>query len=238
MGYDNRRILVISDTHYPFSHPDTMPFLVALNNKYSFTRIIHIGDEVDLHSVSFHEHDPDLPGPGHELQLAIEQLLPLYRLFPVVDVLESNHGALFKRKVKASGLPERILKSSRDILMAPKGWNWHEELLVRLPNGLDVMFFHSKGTDSVKISKQLGMCTVNGHHHTQFSINKWATPNGTKWAMVVGCLIDITQRAYSYQRNAILKPVIGCGVIVDSVPKLELMPLDKSGRWTGKLSKW
>ena len=41
----NKRILIISDTHCPYHHPDLIPFLKSLKKKYKPDRIIHIGDE-------------------------------------------------------------------------------------------------------------------------------------------------------------------------------------------------
>jgi len=233
---DNRRILIISDTHLPYHHKDTFQFLAALHNKYAFTRIIHVGDEVDLHTASFHDKDPNLYGASHELELAVCELRKLYKLFPKAEVMESNHGALFKRKIKHHGLPESILRSSREILDAPKGWKWKEDLVIKLPNKQLVYICHGKSVNALAMSKQLGMNTVNGHFHTQFSIQKWATPVASYWAMVVGCLIDKNSRAYGYQKNEIMKPVLGCGMIIDSQPKLELMQVGSDGRWLKKIS--
>lgn len=231
----NKRILVIPDTHYPSAHPDALPFLSALKEKYKPTRVIHLGDEIDGHAISFHETDPDLYSPGYELKAAREMLKPLYRLFPVVDVMESNHGSLVYRKGKASGLPSIVFKSYGEILDAPKGWKWHRDLTLKLPSGQHVMFFHGKGSNALNQSKLIGMSTVNGHFHTQFSINKWATHLGTNFAMVCGCLIDTKSKAFAYDSNNLLRPVLGAGLILNSQPQLVLMQRDGRGRWTGRL---
>ena len=126
----NSRILVISDMHHPYSHPDTIEFLIALHKKYKFDRVVCVGDEVDGHAISFHQSDPDLLAPGDELKTAIRRMQPLYRVFPSVDVLDSNHGSLVYRKGKFAGLPRAVFKSWREILEAPKGWKWHFELTI------------------------------------------------------------------------------------------------------------
>ena len=87
----SKSLLVISDLHATYMHPDTLPFLRALKRKYSFDRVICIGDEVDFHALSFHDSDPDLPSAGEELTRAIKSLKPIYKMFPNVDVVESNH---------------------------------------------------------------------------------------------------------------------------------------------------
>lgn len=231
----NKRILVIPDCHFPYAHPDAIKFLTALKERYKPTRVINLGDEIDAHAISFHEVNPDLPSPGAELELAIEKLKPLYRIFPELDIMESNHGSRFYRKGLASGLPAAVFKSYGEILSAPRGWRWHRDLTLRLPNGQRVMFFHGKGSNALAGSKLIGMSTVNGHFHTQFNINRWEVDGANHFAMVCGCLIDTTSRAFAYDSNNLLRPVLGAGLILDSQPQLVLMQRDGRGRWTGKL---
>ena len=66
----NKRILVISDTHFPYQHPDCILFLAALRSEYKPDRVVHIGDEIDGHAISFHNSDPDLI--VHQMNLNIE----------------------------------------------------------------------------------------------------------------------------------------------------------------------
>ena len=162
---NNKCILIISDLHAPYSHPDTEAFLKAIKSKYRPTRVILSGDEVDFHSLSFHDHDPDLDSPGTELKKAIDCLKPLYKLFPTAQVLESNHGSLVIRKALSHGLSRKLFKSPREILEAPKGWTWHFDIVASLPNGTDCYFHHSKGANVKKNSQALGMSFVQGHHH-------------------------------------------------------------------------
>jgi hypothetical protein len=172
---------------------------------------------------------------GYELRAAKEALKAIYRLFSDVDVMWSNHGSLIFRKGITSGLPLDVFKPIREIMDAPKGWQWHESLTLQLPNGQHVCFFHSKTSNALSVSKSLGMSTVNGHYHTQFSIQRWSSPIAQHFAMVSGCLIDTRSNAFAYDRHQILRPILGASVIIDSQPKLEPMLLDRHLRWTGKL---
>ncbi len=229
----NSRILVIPDLHCPYQHPDAVAFLSALKTKYRPTRVINLGDETDGHAVSYHESDPDMASAGFELKSAIAALEPIYRLFSDVDVLFSNHGSLIFRKGLTAGLPADVFKSYAEIYKAPKGWSWHKDLTVELPNGEMVYFCHGRQANALNMSQKLGMSTVNGHYHTQFSIQTWQSPTSVHFAMVSGCLIDPRSSAYAYNRLEVLRPIVGASVIIESVPKLELMRLDKHGRWTG-----
>ena len=67
------KILCISDTHYPYAHPDHLDFLQALKKKYKFgskDKYVMLGDELDYSALSFHDSDPDLPNSTKELDLA------------------------------------------------------------------------------------------------------------------------------------------------------------------------
>ena len=66
----HKSILIISDTHIPYHHKDLFPFLKAIKKLYKPTKIVHIGDEVDKHALSFHDSDPDLPSAGDELKIS------------------------------------------------------------------------------------------------------------------------------------------------------------------------
>lgn len=232
---NNSRILVISDLHAPYMHIDTVKFLKAIKNKYSPTRVISSGDEADFHNISFHDSDPDLDSAYVELQKAIEQLSPIYKLFPKVEVLESNHGSLVLRKAIANGLSRKFFRSPGEILEAPKGWSWHFDLVIKLPDGTDCYFHHSKGANVKKNSQAMGMSFVQGHHHESFEICYWGNPNALLFGMTVGCLVDPKSLAMAYNKNNLKRPIIGCAVIIDSKPLLIPMKLNRKGRWTGKL---
>jgi hypothetical protein len=231
----NSSVLVISDTHFPYCHKDTLDFLKALKDEYKPDRVIHIGDEIDGHSISFHNHDPDLLSPSDEFQQAIVHLKSLYKLFPKVDVIESNHGSLVYRKGKALGLPRNVFKSYREILEAPKGWRWHFDLTITLSDRTKAYFCHGKTASFGKLSQSMAMNTIQGHYHERFEIFYWASPSGLYWDMRVGCLINDKSLAFNYNNTNLKRPLIGTGMIIDGQPKLFPMILDKHGRWIGKL---
>jgi hypothetical protein len=108
----DKRIIVISDMHIPYHHPDTFKFLKALDKTFNATRIINIGDEVDAHGISFHDSDPDLLSPGDELRAAQKELKTLVKIFPKMDLVHSNHGSLLYRRGKAGGIPRHYLVRS------------------------------------------------------------------------------------------------------------------------------
>lgn len=232
----NRRILVIPDMHMPYCHPDTWAFLKAVKRKYSPDKVICLGDEVDGHALSYHESDPDLDSAGPELEKAIRLLKPIYAMFPVCDILESNHGSLAYRKAKTAGIPRRYLKSYREALEAPAGWHWYFDLTVRMANGQDCYFHHGKTSSQGKLSQRQSQCAVQGHYHSKFHVTYWANSVALFWDAHAGCLADNKSLAMAYGKNSMEKGIVGCMVILDGVPQLVPMELTRSGRWTGKLA--
>ena len=213
-------ILVIPDQHFPFNHPDIIAFLKAVAKKYKPDKVINLGDEVDLHAFSFHEKHPDLMSPGDELKTAINRLKPLYELFPEVDVCESNHGSLVYRRGKFAGLQRNVIKSYNEILEAPKGWKWHNEIEILGGDGEPILFCHGLSADALKDSKNKSMRFTQGHHHSKFEVRYWANSQKLYWGMTVGCLIDYKSLAYEYARLVLDKPIIGCAVILNGYPTL------------------
>lgn len=229
--YDNSCILVISDMHIPYHHKDAFKFLKSIKEKYKPTRIICIGDELDKHSLSYHDHDPDLPSAGDELKISLEYIKQLKTLFPVMDVLESNHGSLVYRKAKTNGIPKYYLKSYNDVLGVGEDWCWHFDLMVDLPNGQKCYFHHGKVAEGIRLSQTMGMNSVQGHFHERFKVDYWGNPVGLFWSMQVGCLADDKSLAFSYNNANLKRPVLGIGLIVNSLPIIEPMILDNNGNW-------
>jgi len=233
---ENACVLVISDMHAPYNHPDMIPFLEAIKQKYKPDRVIGIGDELDYHALSFHDSDPDLPSASGELKLGQAVLRQVAHLFPDVDLVDSNHGSMAFRRAKAHGIPRHLIVSYRDAIFEREGgdgWNWHQRLTVTLSNGQKCVFVHTAGVDCLRNAEHLGMCFVQGHHHEKFEIRYSSNPEKLYWGMTVGCLIDDDQLAFAYNKLNRCRPLIGCGIIIDGLPKLLPMVLESGGQWNG-----
>ena len=231
---DNSRVLLISDMHIPYHHPDTLEFLKHLKEKYNPTRVICLGDELDKHALSYHDSDPDLPSAGDELRRSVPVIHQLFEMFPVMDIIESNHGSLVWRKAKTNGIPRQYIKSYNDVLGVGEGWKWSFDLTITLPNGQRCYIHHGKTSNVIQLSQQMGMNAIQGHYHEACRIDYWGNPTGLYWGMQCGCLIDDDALAFSYNNVNIKRPVIATGLIVDSIPVLEPMLLNSSGRWISK----
>lgn len=229
----NHVILCISDMHQPFAHPDTYAFLKAIKNKYKPDRIVCLGDEVDAHALSYHESDPDLMSAGDELNAAIDKLKPLYKLFPEMNIIDSNHGSLVYRKAKTSGIPKSYLKPYGEILKAPKGWKWSHDLTLKMSDGNEVYFHHGLSSNILKVVREYSVNVVSGHYHNSAGVQYASTPDKLLWGLQVGCSIDDKSLAFEYNKTTLGRPLIGHGIIVAGHPKWLPMVLNTKGRWNG-----
>ena len=121
----SKSILVISDQHAPYHHIDTLDFLTEIKKKYKPDTVVNIGDEMDWHSISFHDKHPGLYSPSHELEVARKFFKNLEKLFPKQYVMDSNHGSLVFRKATRHGLPHEVFTSYNKMIGVGKGWTWH-----------------------------------------------------------------------------------------------------------------
>lgn len=223
--HDNSRILFISDQHIPYHTPGLIDFLGKLKHKYQPTRIINLGDELDKHALSFHDSDPDLDSAGPELRKSLPTIKEMEKLFPVMDLIDSNHGSLAYRKAKSGGIPRAYIRPYNEVLQVGDGWKWHFDLTLKLADGQEVYVHHGKNAQAIKTAQLMGMSTVFGHYHESFGVQYYSTPSKLLWGMNCGCLIDRKSLAFAYNNNNQKRPVIGTGLLIDGKPILETMPL-------------
>lgn len=186
---------------------------------------ITVSGNCDKHNLSYHDSDPDLHTAGKELELAKKTVKQIEAIFPVMDIVHSNHGSLAWRKAKTHGISRHYIKPYNEVLGVGPGWRWHPDITLQLPDGQNVYVHHGKTADAVKVSQAMGMSFVCGHFHEKFGINYWANPLGLYFAMNCGCLVDDDSLAFSYNNVNLKRPIIGTGLIIDGKPILETMPL-------------
>jgi len=149
-------------------------------------------------------------------------------------LLESNHGSLIFRKMKANGLPIRTIKPL-ELLYEQPLWTWHFEIILQTLLG-PVFMCHGRAGTYGKMCKEAGMSAVQGHYHGKAEITWHRTVTIERFNMFVGCLVDEDSMAMAYGRNNLPKPILSVGFIHKSgLPQIIKMNVDKNNRWTGKL---
>jgi len=219
------KVLVIGDTHEPFCKEGYLEFCKEIHKKWKCNKVVHIGDLVDNHAISYHEHDPNGMSPEDEMKATLEVLQGWYKAFPKVLLCRGNHDALVDRKGRTSGLPERCFKPFREIWELPKGWSddWEWEIDgVLYKHGLGCSGKRPHALEAIRE----GQSVVIGHAHSILAMEYIFTSRDQKFGLSAGCGIDRKAYAFSYGKDMKFKPAIGCGVVLDGeVAIVERMPL-------------
>lgn len=211
--------LVIGDAHCPAMLAGYPDFLASVYAKYKCTQVVHIGDLVDLHSLNYHEKDPDHERPESEIEKAIDQINELTNRFPRVSLLMGNHDALVERQASTAGISKSLLKSFRDIFNLPRGWQVLPRYHKLVCDG--VLYQHGdqgKGGQqaALKNAQAEFVSVVQGHHHSQSGIWYHANERSLVFGMQVGCGIDRSHMQMAYGTKFSAKPIISCGVVIDA----------------------
>ena len=207
----DKNILIISDTHIPFEHKDYLSFCKRIYSAFKCQRVVHIGDLVDNHAISYHEHDPDGWSPEQEMEQADKHLKPWYRAFPNVYLCRGNHDRLVDRKGKTVGLPKRCFKTFREMWKLPKGWV--DDFSFTFDN---VCYQHSGSGGKyghVTTAYNNRMSTVIGHLHSVSGVEYIANEKEVIFGMCVGCGLDRKKYAFDYGRQFLRKPILSCGLV-------------------------
>ena len=210
----NNNTLAFSCPHLPFEHKHFLPFIIQTYKRFKCSTIICLGDLVDNHSISYHEHDPDGWAPAQEMEETDKHLAPWFKAFPKVLMCRGNHDCLVDRKGKTVGLPRRAFKPFRNIWNLPKKW---EDEFEHVVDG--VLYKHGTGfsgkTGHIKAAEDSRMPTVIGHLHAVLGAEWLVSEKDRIFGMAVGCGVNRKKYAFAYGVNYQRKPVLGCGVILD-----------------------
>lgn len=208
-------VLVIGDTHCPAMKRGYVRFLQQTADRYQPDRIVHIGDLVDWHACSFHEHSPQLHSPAEEFRRAKRQVKTLVDAFPEADWLIGNHDALTERQATTAGLPTDVLKSYGDLWEVP--WTVHERFAELLIDG--VVYTHGEGPGGmyafINRAKNRFRSVVMGHYHANAGAVWHANSESRVFGLAVGTGVDHGAMQFAYGRPIPRKPMLGCGVVVD-----------------------
>lgn len=205
-------VLVIGDTHIPFEVKGYLDFCKRIEKAFNCTRVVHIGDLVDNHAISYHEHDPNEKSPLDEMKEADKRLQKWFKAFPEVLLCRGNHDRMVDRKSKTVGLPTRVFKPFRDIWGLPKGWKDDFEFIIG-----GVKYVHGTGYSGnmahIQAAYDNRMSCVIGHLHSVSGIEYLANSKDIIFGMSVGCGIDRKAMAFEYGRDHKRKPILSCGVV-------------------------
>lgn len=211
-------LLVIGDTHCPTMLENYVEFLKEVQRKHKVRQdaVVHIGDLVDLHCLSFHKKTPEHVAADFEYKKALVQIRTLTKAFPKCQMLMGNHDALPMRLAVEIGLPTNYLKNFNNIFNLPKGWRVHPRYHQLVIN--NVVYQHGdRGRNSAILNAKSEFRPVcQGHHHSKAGVEFFANSKERIWAMQTGCGVDHLHASMAYSMKYAQKPIIGCGVVANN----------------------
>ena len=222
------KVGIIGDTHIPYEREGYLEWCAGIFNQWSCDTVVHIGDLIDHHALSFHDSEPCLKGAHGEYIDAVKRLQPWYDMFPDLTLCHGNHDLIPQRQLNKLGLGhETWMRPLTEIYNMPKGWKIVEEV------ELDGVLYHhgytANGVNGFRNDSQRRMVsTVSGHCHSNAGISASASSHRLVWGMAVGCGVDVHSMAFAYGRHFQRKPIIACGVVIDGSPYVEYMDLGEN----------
>ncbi len=209
------RVGIIADTHLPFSHPMYLKFVQDTFKEYKCDTFVHIGDFADQHAVA-PNYDPDPAGmsSGQEGDAVRVAAKAWYKAFPKLKVCIGNHDERHFRSARLMGVADSFLKGYKELWQTPNGWDWDFKFKID-----GVLYEHGTGTSGKNAALMRAIdrrqSTVIGHTHTFAGISFHANDESRIFGMNVGCGIDLRAYAFNYGRDQVVRPVLGCGVIIN-----------------------
>ena len=216
-------VLVVGDLHAPFTRKGYLEHCKRVRDREKCETVVLIGDVIDNHAASYHEHSPDGHSHGEEMERAIKEVAKWHRAFPKARICIGNHDELVTRKAITHGISNKWIRSYNEVL-GTNGWDWgyHHEL-----DG--VLFQHGTGLSGPGAPRSAILkqrrSVVFGHIHSAPGISYHASSRDLIFGMNVGCGVDIDAFAFAYGRFFQDKPVISCGTVKNGVPALHPMQL-------------
>jgi predicted phosphodiesterase len=224
------RIGVVGDLHAPFIHPMYLRFCQDMFAAWRVNHVHFVGDVADLHALSFWDHDPNGMSAEDEAIATEGTIRRWHRAFADATVCIGNHDERHYRVARKAGMPDRYLRSYADVWKTPS-WNWQFEHTIE-----DVLYTHGTGTSgkdaAINLAIQKRTSTVIGHVHTYAGVKWHANPFSIIFGLNAGCGIDCRAYAFAYGKSFPIRPVLGCGVVIDGYEAhFEPMPIGRGQKY-------
>lgn len=222
----NAPILVFSDPHCPFDHPNFPYFLQDMAKKYKVGQVICLGDLVDNHAISRHGAEPCALGAYSELDLAIQRLKIYATLFPEVDYVTGNHDERVNRQAASVGIGSRFLKDLHDVLELPDGWicRGNEFIQDNVLYSHGINWCGKNGAINKAFAERMS-CAI-GHSHSFGGVQYSANSRDTVFGINVGCGVNREAYAFAYGKYSKQKETLGCGIVFNSQSAI-FVPMEK-----------
>jgi len=218
--FENNAVLCLGDTHAPYHHKDTLDFLSDVSKYYKPDRVVHMGDVLDIYSVSSYpksiEHKDTWTD---ELKKGRKFVQDLAKIFPSLDILSSNHDDRAYKASRISGVPREFLLPYMDVIGAPETWKLKKELRITVDSDRsNWLLAHTLSGGAASAAKTLNRSVVLGHSHTKFGATAFNNGSKVLWGVDAGCLISDKGSPFRYNKTQLGRPIRGATIIVNGIP--------------------
>lgn len=169
---------------------------------------------MDHHACSYHETENAAMSAGNELKQAQRMVRPWVKAFPKALVTIGNHDCIPKRKAKTYGIPQEMIRDLDEIYDTP-GWTWELEFIVD-----NVLYIHGRGVGknaALDTAMKERMSIAMGHSHCWAGVQFNTSTKDRLFGLNSGCGISIDEYAFEYQKKFSVRPVLGCGVVLEGI---------------------
>ena len=206
---------IIGDTHIPYELDGYLEYCQQIFKDWEVNYVVHIGDLIDNHALSFHPSEPSLKGANGEMVDALEKLKPWYKAFPKLTLIQGNHDKIPQRQLTKIGIDAEIwMKPIADVYQFPKGWKVVDSIEID-----GVLYHHGETAGGVNgfrnDAKARMVSTVSGHNHGNAGVSATSSDHRLVKGMAVGCGVDNSSMAMAYGKHFKNKPIISCGIVVN-----------------------
>lgn len=207
------RIGIVGDVHEPFTHPMYRKFVSDVFDSWDVRHVHFVGDLVDLHALGFWDHDPNGLSAESESEAAAVGVQRWRDQFPKATVSIGNHDERQYRRARKAGIPDRYIRDYADVWQTPK-WDW--QMWHRFDG---VLYEHGTGSSgkdaALNRAVQKRTSLVMGHVHSYAGCKYHTNEFSRIFGLNVGCGVDCEAYAMAYGRPFPIRPVLGCGVVID-----------------------
>lgn len=214
---NSKNILFIGDIHAPFMLPEYVDHCQRIADKYSCDTVICLGDLIDNHYSSFHDTDPDGHSAAVELEKALEQIDLIHNAFPEITTVIGNHDRIPQRRLFNAGLTSKWMKDISEIITYP-GWKFTNDILLNN----DILVSHGDDMKAITKVHRTLMSVINGHRHFESEIKFFQGHGHRRFAMQVGCGVNMETYAMKYAKGQIAHHNVGV-LLNYETPILEYM---------------
>lgn len=214
------RILVLGDTHFPFTNWDAITECAAFAKSYKPDLVIQVGDFIDAYNWSQYKRSADSPSAHDEWQSTLADIAKfqkLFKSFPMI-ILEGNHCRRIMMRANESNLPRQLIRNLNEIFPF-ENFTWHMS-----PSPLirdNIQFIHGDELlgNAWQKAQRSGMSVVQGHDHIAY-LQYINTFHKQIFGMSVGAFLDPNSIAGRYAAKNIMRMWTGFATVTDGVPAL------------------